>query len=37
MKELEELRSSIKVGSDLDDYMNSTWINLQEMWEEEEE
>ena len=37
MKELEELRNSIKVGSDLDDYMDSTWINLQEMWEEEDE
>lgn len=37
MKELEELRSSIGIGSDLDDYMDSTWINLQEMWEEEEE
>jgi len=36
MNELEELRTSIGIGSDLDDYMNSTWINLQEMWEEEE-
>lgn len=36
MKELEELRNSIGIGSDLDDYMDSTWTNLQEMWEEEE-
>ena len=37
MDELEELRNSIGMGSDLDDYMDSTWINLQEMWEEEED
>jgi hypothetical protein len=37
MNELEELRKTIGIESDLDEYMNSTWINLQEMWEEEEE
>ena len=37
MDELQQLRSSIGEGSDLDDYMDSTWINLQEMWEEETE
>jgi hypothetical protein len=35
--ELEELRKIIGIGSDLDDYMNCEWLNLQEMWKEESE
>jgi hypothetical protein len=34
---LEELRKHIGIGSDLDEYMNCEWINLREMWEEDEE
>ncbi len=36
IKELEELRNAIGVGSDLDDFMTNVWEELEEEWENEE-